>query len=71
MLADSIINLLDGGANRAKNDGEVKGLWMTPLVQDLVTNGITLVVLEALNALKVGRILGNECSLLQIGEDMA
>jgi hypothetical protein len=59
---------LDGSPDRAGEYCDVKSQWLTPLVKDFVAEIVDFLGVEGMLAsdiFVVGRILGNEGSLLQ------
>lgn len=65
-VAAGLIPSLDGGADRASDDGEVQDLGDAPLVQDLVVEDLDLGLVEglvAVNLLEARWVLGDESAL--------
>lgn len=64
------ISLLDGGTDGADDDGDVKPHGLLPFVQELHLQDVLLLRAQLLEALVTGRVLGNQSSLLEIGDDL-
>jgi hypothetical protein len=58
-------NLLDTGTDGTQNDGEEERFRLTPLVEDLVADGIFISLVEARDRLESGGVSGNESTLDQ------
>lgn len=66
-IRTSLIPALDSGADGTKNDGKVEAPWLTPLVQDFVSDGLLLVLGQTGDGLKGWRVFGNEGPLDEHG----
>ena len=66
-LSFTLVPSLDGCANGAKDDSEIKRDRLAPFVEDFVAEGFALMLLELGNLLKGGGVLGDKCTSLQKG----
>jgi hypothetical protein len=64
------MNLLDRSTNRAKNDGEVEGFGLAPLMKDFIIQSSDLLVSQVRNGSKLSGVTRNKCTLLQLRQDI-
>lgn len=60
-----MLNLLDGRTNRTQDDSEEEGLWLAPLVKNLVAENFNFIRSDALNILEIGWIFRHQGAPLQ------
>lgn len=73
-ITPSLIPTLHRGADRAGDDGHIQSHGLSPLVENLIAEGLDLVVLEGIfagNVFVVGRVLSDQGTFLEQRRDVA
>lgn len=69
-VGTGLVPSLDGGTDRADDDGDIQGHGMSPLVGDFDAQGLFLIVRE-IEVFVVAGVLSDESAFLQHGNDVS